>query len=635
MFQLILATAGMFFASYLTATRLKLVSLLDRFLAAGLIFLSGQLIILLFNGVVVHRLDRGTILFFVLTWLFIELLFNPVCNDLTSLMKSVTGYYRKYLSVIPSVYFQNRLNTCVGIILFLSLFITILGVIYLPPHAWDEIWYHLPPVAAWFKQGYISQLPMSVIWEEYDPAEFDLNQLAQDFSVAFNWSNVYPLNVELNALWIMLLTGNDLLVEAAQVFYIFLGTLATFGLCRLCGSRDSTSFLMAMLFILTPMILIQMRVAYVDAAFGSMVAAALYLFLKWQKQPEISYALLLGLATGLMMGIKPNGIAFAAVIFLSFSFWLYKFRGTKEIGLGLQITVIFLAIILTGSFWYLRTFWYYGNPIYPVKIDFPGLSLPGMGSVGELFMFHNTPEDYRNRNPLINIANSWLELGNETYNYYSRTRGFGPAWASLALPAVVPFAVNAWRLRNIPLLWMLGLTAVMLALQPAVWWPRYALYIVPVGLAALAWVYDRLPVSFKKITAVILILNLTVSTSLVLSENLGKLSAVLLRPTEYRSFGQLYFNDYAWVDEIPPSNIGHTPMAWIYPFYGGLRHNVKLVDGKSAVEFQESITGSGIEYLVIKKGFRDYESWANSLTDTLTVYMKGERIVVYQVGKEE
>lgn len=638
MLWLFLATIAVIAGSALMASRLAIKETIDRLLAVGVISLAAQVLTLLIAGAGLKQLNRLTVLLIAVAWAGLGLLLSR--KHAPRGYVSWQLFYRELrnsLNAISLIFEGNLFIKVVGIISFVSLAALGLGLIYLPPYAWDEIWYHLTPMAAWCKQEAITRLPEAVLWQGYDPDYVSPDQLALDFSIAYNWANVYPLNTELSALWTMVLTGSDLLADAAQVPYVLLGVLTTFGLSRVGGARQATSALAAMVFLLTPMILIHLQVAYVDAAFAAMVATSLYLLLKWQKHPQTNYALLLGLAIGLMMGIKSTGLAFAVVFSLAaivYGTWQCRHRKMSYRELYLQAGLVFLALFALGGFWYLRTWWFYGNPIYPVKIELLGWSLPGMGSVSQLFMFHNTPPPYRERSIILNILTSWLELGDESYNYHSRTRGLGPAWAALALPAILPFFFYAWRQRSAPVLWMVGVTVILLVIQPAVWWPRYILYVVPVGLAAWAWVYDRLYPRLKTIVACLMVLHLVIATGLVLVETLDKLPMALHKTSACRTFGQLYFRDYAWVDTIPPSNIGHTPMAWIYPLYGGLRHQVHLIDAASLQSWRKAICCQELDFVVIKRGYSHYEHWAQTLSDLLHPFIEGEQINVYQVKSQ-
>ncbi|MBE3581401.1 MAG: hypothetical protein IMW96_07200 [Thermoanaerobacteraceae bacterium] len=627
MLVFIAATLALLTGSYFLANRLAPKCRADRWLACGLLFLCGQVLILLVAGALLKQLHRGAVLLLALAWLGIgiwQALLSPL--EQRNLGLSPTGAIHLLAG--------NRLLLVVGGLLVFSLSSLAMGWIYLPPFAWDEIWYHLTPVAAWIKQGAITQLPEALLWQNYDPHRVSPGQLALDFSTAFNWANVYPLNAELSALWNMVLLNSDILADAAQLPFVLVGALATYGLSRSVGARPDSSVLATMLFLLTPMILIQLRVAYADAAFGSLVAASLYVLLRWQRELNLSYALLLGVTLGLMMGIKAPGIAFAGILGLAalgYGWWQCRCGRLTGRALLVQAVVALGGLVSTGGFWYLRTWWFYGNPVYPVQVKFLAWTLPGMGDVSDLFMAHNTPPAYHHRPLVLNILTSWLELGGESYNYYSRTRGLGPAWAALALPALGAFTFYALRRRRPAALWMTGLTALLLFVQPAPWWPRYVLYVVPVGLAALVWVYERLPKAAQTLAAALLILNLAVSTTLALGETLGKLPLAMRLEAPRRTFGQLYFQDYAWVDEVPPSRIGHTPMAWIYPLYGGLRHEVSLVDAPSPSSWAEAIRRQSLDFVVVKPDYGPYATWARHMPDLLELYRKGEYIHVYRV----
>lgn len=627
MLWFVVATMAVMSGSWFLARRLRVVSHLDRWLATGLIALAVQIIILLAAGVCLSKLNRPMVITLAAAWLVGGWLLRgdppppPVVRS----------------SACDSRFLGSPLWFCIiALTCVISLTLVGLACWVLPPSAWDEIWYHLTPMAVWYQQGAIRQLPEAVVWQGYDPASVNPDQLALTFSHAYTWSNVYPLNAELSALWTMVLTHSDLISEAAQLPYVLLGALATIGLGRLIGLGRQGALTAALLFLLTPTVLIHLRTAYVDAAFGSMVAVTLYLLLSWQRQRSRSYALLFGLAVGLMAGIKSTGLAFAAILLvaaLGYGLWQMRQGGMTGSELSYQVLVAGLAAFSVGGFWYLRTWWYYGNPIYPVKVNILGFSLPGIGSVSELFMRHNTPPHYLGRNPVLNLLSSWLELGSESYNYYSRTRGLGPVWGALALPAMLPFAVDAWQRRCTERLWMLGLTAALLATQPAAWWPRYVLYLVPVGLVAMIWLLERLPRWGQTVAMTLLVANLLLSTRLVLIETLDKLPAALSLPRAQRTFGTLYFSDYAWIDRLPPSRIGHTPMAWIYPLFGGLRHRVRLVDGATPAAWRQAIMAGNIDYLVVNTRFGDYLQWAGALPELLIPTMEGDQINVYRVAR--
>lgn len=88
--------------------------------------------------------------------------------------------------------------------------------------------------------------------------------------------------------------------------------------------------------------------------------AVLYLL----KTPETTkkYFARLGFFTGMLIGAKPSGIAFAGI--LLFFFGLNVFRNAKV----LNVISFAIPVIIFGLSWYIRNFVLTGNPFYPVGI---------------------------------------------------------------------------------------------------------------------------------------------------------------------------------------------------------------------------------------------------------------------------
>ena len=86
----------------------------------------------------------------------------------------------------------------------------------------------------------------------------------------------------------------------------------------------------------------------------------LYLLLKPRK--GIKYILLLGVSTGLLIGVKYSGILFAVILFT------FYFKVIRKYLSPAGLTVFFVPVFLLGLIWYLRNYILTGNPIYPVNI---------------------------------------------------------------------------------------------------------------------------------------------------------------------------------------------------------------------------------------------------------------------------
>lgn len=120
-----------------------------------------------------------------------------------------------------------------------------------------------------------------------------------------------------------------------------------------------------------------------------------YLLLK----PEASYKyfLWLGVAAGMLAGAKFSGPVFMVVAFL--------ILGSKlRVHLTFQrICVFIVPFILLGASWYLRNWFYYGNPLYPS----PFLFFRGVDNFSRYMQPHwHTILFYKNG--LMQTTNAWL-----------------------------------------------------------------------------------------------------------------------------------------------------------------------------------------------------------------------------------
>ncbi|MDN5344290.1 MAG: hypothetical protein PWQ18_401 [Clostridia bacterium] len=428
-----------------------------------------------------------------------------------------------------------------------------LGYLF-PPYAWDSLYYHLTAAATWLQAGRIVLSPYTI------------------------WANVYPMNTELIFTWIMLLGGSDLLVDLAQLPFALAGGLAVYALARQVGLKQASSTVAAGLFFLTPIVLVQSKTCYVDVAFAGMFLAAYYFAYRYHQQPRRAYLLLAALGGGLTLGIKASAAPFVAVIFVFLlaggwqasrqtnrPFWPY---------LGFILATFTAALLLFGSFWYLRNWLAYGNPLFPFTFSVLGHTLwPGQGTVADLVMVKNTPPELVGLSTWQQLLRSWQETG-EPYTFDQRLGGFGPQWLYLELPSLaVTLGLALARRQHRPLLILLPLV-LLLWLQPSPWWTRYTIFIVGAGALSLAYLEAGLPRFWAR--------SLRVATlALVLISLAGSLthgyfppqvvSRFLALPPAERTFFRLapWGDELAWVEQVPPgSRIAFTETAFPYLLFG-------------------------------------------------------------------
>ncbi|SMB99512.1 hypothetical protein SAMN00808754_2939 [Thermanaeromonas toyohensis ToBE] len=465
--------------------------------------------------------------------------------------------------------------------------LTFLGYLF-PPYDWDGLAYHLTAVAAWIEAAKITLTPHSL------------------------WANVYPLNTELIFTWNMLFLGSDIIVDLTQLGFALAGAGAVAALGNLASLKTPGKVVAGSLFFLTPIILIQSKTAYVDVALASMFLISFYFSYRYAQDPRNVYLWLAGLGSGITLGMKSSAALYVTVNTLFILRGLgkcYRQRAGKESLFYLKRLGLFLFLVsLGGSFWYLRTWYYYGNPFYPFTVEIFGYTLfPGSGQVESLIMQPNTPRELRNLPWYQQVWISWQET-NAPYVYDQLLGGFGPQWLYLEFPSLVIITLKALFQRSWRLLSLFIPFWVLFVLHPANWWSRYTIFFVAAGALALPLLEQELPSWLAQ--------PLRVATlSLVLVSLAGSfthtyfspqvVSRFLALPPEKRTFAELrpWGDELAWVDEVPPgSRIGYTKTSFPYLLYGHhLRNRVFRITPSSRKTFYQEILNLDLQYIFTTK----------------------------------
>ena len=186
----------------------------------------------------------------------------------------------------------------------------------LPPATWDSLTYHLVVVGEWLHADRIVQSPLSVL------------------------ANTSPLNGELMFLWVGALTGSDLIVDVAQLGFALLGAAAVVAIARTVGVSRSGSLVSGFLFFLTPVVLSQSSITYVDVIYPALFLAGYALLLRFlvadrppRNRPGLTLVLA-GSACGLAAGTKSIGVVYAtvAVVVLGVNLLWRRRQGTPRGG---------------------------------------------------------------------------------------------------------------------------------------------------------------------------------------------------------------------------------------------------------------------------------------------------------------
>ncbi len=219
-----------------------------------------------------------------------------------------------------------------------------------PPHDWDAISYHLP-----IPQHYL--------------ATHGIRYIAYDHHANF------PLTMEM-LYTLGLGLGNDRLPALFHLATHVLCLLAIAGLCegekkpREAGSKrrggaksfKHTPALGALLFASIPAAAWEAGTAYVDVALALYLALAVTALVHWWPRPaELHWAALCGAFCGVAMGIKhTGGIALIFALLCLGAKALAERKALWRPGAWLVAVAL-----LVGGPWYVRSYVYTGNPVYP------------------------------------------------------------------------------------------------------------------------------------------------------------------------------------------------------------------------------------------------------------------------------
>lgn len=334
-----------------------------------------------------------------------------------------------------------------------------------PPRGYDGLFYHLPLIVRWMRQGRLFQFFHEV--PEY----------------------CHPSNCELWQ-WLPASTGRENLIEAAMLPLGLLLGLTAFVLAREFGARRLGAWAVALLVLSCPMIAMQTYSSYVDV-FGAAFTFGCFLwtlrcFRAGTRREEAVYAVLAGLSGGIALGTKLTNLVWIAgivVLFVGLRAWR-GWRGPRPAHAGVGVVAMGL-LFTTGAMvcsvaWYMRNTAHTGWPLYPLQVPMGGVSTGGgfgwqdvQDSIGKQNREH---VDWRM------FAYPWFEWKRRG-SVYSDGNGLGPGFAALAVLGVVYFMLAAAR-RKQPDLRRAAVGAVVLIGMGAALWAflfQYNVrYVIPV-----------------------------------------------------------------------------------------------------------------------------------------------------------
>lgn len=227
-----------------------------------------------------------------------------------------------------------------GLLVALLLACTVMAALQVPGY-WDDTMYHLP-----LARSYVQQ--QAIVVNEY--LRFPL----------------FPQNINL-LLGLGLMWGGDLLAQVFATLPLFVIGLGLIGASEWAtGSRLIGIVASVALFFIEP-VASTLGHAYIDNGLALFCwGAVLALAFAVEAAPSsraMAWALLAGLLAGAAAGSKLFGAVFAVLAGLAFLLVRRDWRLALAYG-G--------ALLLTGSWWYVRSFWISGDPVHPAGGNFFG-----------------------------------------------------------------------------------------------------------------------------------------------------------------------------------------------------------------------------------------------------------------------
>jgi hypothetical protein len=215
-----------------------------------------------------------------------------------------------------------------------------------PIVAWDADVYHLTVPRLYLEHGGFRRIP---------------------FNVYSNW----PLAMQL--LFALAMTVKDYILATALHFGVGIALVVLVAAVVARAATPLWGTIAAALLLLHPVLLYEIRIAYVD------VACAFFLFAAFlalhraldDREHERAWLLLAGWSCGLLAATKLNGV-FGALCVAAVYAGSRLYGGTRPAALARPLLAFVAPVAVLGVPWVAKSLWLTGNPVYPLLYDLFG-----------------------------------------------------------------------------------------------------------------------------------------------------------------------------------------------------------------------------------------------------------------------
>lgn len=251
---------------------------------------------------------------------------------------------RRGLPRLPRIRLRDPFTALLGLgiaVVLGALFVQVLR----PIVAWDADVYHLTVPRLWLEHGGFVRIP---------------------FNVYSNW----PMNLEL--LFALAMTLHDYVLAKALHFVIGVALLLVVAFTVARRTTPLWGAIAAALLLVNPVLLYEIRVAYVDIAYALFLFVALLAVDRALDEPrdETRWMLVAGISAGIMAGVKVSG--FLGVLCLAALVAVSRLTGSPSQRLADRSRLMARPLLLLAGPalllllpWLAKSLWLTGNPVYP------------------------------------------------------------------------------------------------------------------------------------------------------------------------------------------------------------------------------------------------------------------------------
>ncbi len=178
----------------------------------------------------------------------------------------------------------------------------------------------------------------------------------------------FPANGDLWFTWLLIGSGDDILARAGQFPFLILAVAAIYGLARLVGAGRSASAIAACWGLGSSPFLVFTFEPNVDTIFVAGYLAAVYFFARHGLNNDLPSMVIGALAAGLTWGTKPSGLVLVPPLLAIVGGFALIGRRSARAKAG-RLAILAVVPMFAAGYWYARSAWLTGNPLYPLQVS--------------------------------------------------------------------------------------------------------------------------------------------------------------------------------------------------------------------------------------------------------------------------